>query len=138
MGSLKVGSDEHQELFCREFVATHVPYDPVKLQWPDLDPAAHQRLRSLPFWAEAVRGGRPAAARVRAAADAEPDPMLREAVALQAYEEERHAVMLEVLLRHYDIPIPTDGAEVPRDAEWGFVRMGYGECFDSFFAFGLF
>jgi hypothetical protein len=71
-------------------------------------------------------------------ADVETDPLLREAVALQAYEEERHAQLLENMLRHYRIPFPDDEAEVPRDPEWGFLRMGYGECFDSFFAFGLF
>ena len=26
--------------------------------------------------------------------------------------------------------IPTTPAETPRDPEWGFLRMGYGECFD--------
>src|SRR5262249_52890039 len=30
------------------------------------------------------------------------------------------------------------GYRVPPDAEWAELRMGYGECFDSFFAFGLF
>ena len=57
---------------------------------------------------------------------------------MQAYEEERHAKLLENLLSHYAIPYPDDAAEKPRDPEWGFLRMGYGECFDSFFAFGLF
>src|SRR5262249_14383294 len=63
---------------------------------------------------------------------------LRDAIAMQAYEEERHAALLEELLAHYGIACPDDKAEKPRDAEWGFLRMGYGECFDSFFAFGLF
>jgi hypothetical protein len=71
-------------------------------------------------------------------ADVERDPELREAIALQGYEEGRHAALLESLLAHYGIEIPDGAGERPRDAEWGFLRMGYGECFDSFFAFGLF
>src|SRR5262245_65294724 len=71
-------------------------------------------------------------------AEDEPDPTLREAIALQAFEEERHAHLLDLLLTHYDIPYPDTPAQLPRDPEWGFMRMGYGECFDSFFAFGLF
>src|SRR5207247_1936851 len=55
-----------------------------------------------------------------------------------AYEESRHAALLESMLAHYGIPIPGGEGVRPRDAEWGFLRMGYGECFDSFFAFGLF
>jgi len=136
--SIRVGTDAHRDLFCRVFVDTHNPYDPHQLRWPDLDAASLQRLRALPFWGEAVESERTAAARVRAAADVETDPVLRDAIGLQAYEEERHSVMLQNLLRHYDIPLPTGGPEVPRDPEWGFMRMGYGECFDSFFAFGLF
>jgi hypothetical protein len=71
-------------------------------------------------------------------AEVEPDPVLREAIAMQAYEEARHADLVESLMRHYEIAVPDAFPQKPRDAEWGFLRMGYGECFDSFFAFGLF
>jgi hypothetical protein len=138
MGRLRIGSEEHKTRFCREFVSTHHGYTPEGVQWPDLDSSARERLRGLPFWSEAVGSERTAAARVRAMADVEPDPVMREAIAMQAYEEERHAALLDRLLRHYEIPYADDAAEKPRDAEWGFMRMGYGECFDSFFAFGLF
>ncbi len=138
MRRLRIGSDEHKARFCRVFVDTHDAYAPAEIRWPELDPPALARLRGLPFWAEAVGSERSAAARVRAMADVEPDPLLREAIALQAFEEERHARLLDLLLGHYAIPCPADQAERPRDPEWGFMRMGYGECFDSFFAFGLF
>jgi len=138
MGRLKIGSDVHKERFCASFTDTFTPYEPHEVKWPELDPAARERLRSLPFWGEAIGSERTAAARVRAMANTERDPVLREAIAMQAYEEERHARLLEHLLAFYDIPSPDDPAEVPRDPEWGFMRMGYGECFDSFFAFGLF
>jgi hypothetical protein len=138
MRRLRIGSDEHKARFCRVFVETHDPYVPDEISWPELEAGALTRLRSLPFWGEAVGSERTAAARVRAMADVETDPLLREAIAMQAYEEERHARLLDLLLRHYAIPYPDDQAEIPRDPEWGFMRMGYGECFDSFFAFGLF
>jgi hypothetical protein len=138
MAQLRVGSEEHKSLFCREFVDTFHAYEIRDVRWPTLGEADLQRLRALPFWGEAVSSERTAGARVRAMADVEPDPTLREAIALQAYEEARHAALLESLLQHYDIAIPEGGPERPRDAEWGFLRMGYGECFDSFFAFGLF
>jgi hypothetical protein len=138
MPELRVGSEEHKHLFCREFVDTFHAYEPRDIVWPELDEASLARLRSLPFWGEAVSSERTAGARVRAMADVEKDSTLREAIAMQAYEEERHAALLERLLDHYGITIPDGGGEKPRDAEWGFMRMGYGECFDSFFAFGLF
>ncbi len=138
MPELRVGSEEHKRLFCREFVTTHHPYEPRDVQWPTLEGEELARLRALPFWAEAVSSERTAGTRVRAMAEVERDPLMREAIAMQAYEEERHAELLERLLDHYGIPIPEGGGERPRDPEWGFMRMGYGECFDSFFAFGLF
>jgi hypothetical protein len=138
MTELRIGSAEHKALFCGEFNSTHHVYEPREIVWPDLDDASLQRLRALPFWQEAVSSERTAAARVQKMAEVERDPMLRDAIALQGYEEGRHAALLETLLAHYRIEIPPDGPEVPRDAEWGFLRMGYGELFDSFFAFGLF
>ena len=138
MPALQIGSADHRALFCREFVDTFHPYEVRDVRWPALGDADLHRLRALPFWGEAVSSERTAGARVRAMADVEPDPELREAIAMQAYEESRHAALLESMLAHYGIAIPDGGGERPRDAEWGFLRMGYGECFDSFFAFGLF
>jgi len=138
MPALNLGSAEHKALFCREFVDTFTEYEVRDLQWPVLTKDDLHRLRALPFWGEAVSSERTASARVRAMADVERDPELREAIALQGYEEGRHAALLETMLAHYGIPVPDGAGERPRDAEWGFLRMGYGECFDSFFAFGLF
>jgi len=138
MQELEVGSDAHKVTFCRVFVDTFHPYEVREVQWPVLDDEELARLRALPFWHEAVGSERTAAARVAAMADVEPDPVLREAIAMQAYEEARHADLVTSLMRHYGISVPEMAPQRPRDAEWGFLRMGYGECFDSFFAFGLF
>src|SRR5213080_3044032 len=138
MPALNIGSTEHKALFCREFVDTFHAYEVRDLRWPELSDGDLQRLRALPFWAEAVSSERTAGARVHAMAEVERDPLLREAIAMQAYEESRHAALLESMLAHFGIPIPGGEGVRPRDAEWGFLRMGYGECFDSFFAFGLF
>ncbi len=138
MRRLRIGSDEHKVRFCRVFVETHDPYVSEAIRWPEIDGEALARLRGLPFWGEAVSSERTAAARVRAMAESESDPVLREAIAMQAFEEERHARLLDCFLGHYGIPCAAAAADPPHDPEWGFVRMGYGECFDSFFAFGLF
>jgi hypothetical protein len=37
---IAVGSAAHKERFCRQFVASHRPYDPDRLPWPELDAAA--------------------------------------------------------------------------------------------------
>ena len=49
-----LGSEQHKEVFCREFLDTHQPYQVATLRWPALDPVSRERLRSLPFWDEAV------------------------------------------------------------------------------------
>jgi len=138
MANLRIGSDDHKRLFCGEFTGTFRNYDVRALKWPQLDEASLARLRAMPFWAEAVSTERTAGARVRLMADAEPDRLVREAIAMQSYEETRHAALLTGLIEHCGIELPEIHADKPRDAEWGFMRMGYGEVFDSFFAFGLF
>jgi hypothetical protein len=139
MGNFTEGSEQHKELFCGEFLATHLRYEVATLPWPELDCTSLARLRALPFWEEAVSTERATAAKVQAQAQRETDPLVREAVALQGYEEARHAQLLQVLLERYAISIPSrPSSPLPTDVEWAFLRTEYGECFDSFFAFGLF
>jgi hypothetical protein len=139
MTAITIGSEEHKELFCREFIDTHDPYDPEHMPWPELDDASVQRLRAMPFWEEAISTENDVAVKIEALVPLQSDPLLRQAIELQGFEEARHARLLREMLRHYDIAEPTVKAEKQHpDPEWNFLRVGYGECFDSFFAFGLF
>jgi hypothetical protein len=134
-----IGSEEHKTLFCRVFVDTHQPYRPEEIPWPDLDAESLARLRSLPVWDEAVRTEAATALKVQTLGERETDPVLKEAISLQGYEEGRHAAIIRLLTERYGIPVaPAPGPTAPRDATWTFLRTGYGECLDSFFAFGLF
>jgi hypothetical protein len=139
MMAFTIGSERHRDLFCREFIDTHEKYDVATLPWPELDDASLARLRSLPFWEEAVSTELATAAKVSAQARLEDDPFIHEAVALQGEEEARHSALLDALLARYDIPVQARPlGPLPKDIEWAFLRTEYGECFDSFFAFGLF
>jgi hypothetical protein len=42
---MKIGSDAHQERFCRDFIASHCHFDPATLTWPDLNEVALERGR---------------------------------------------------------------------------------------------
>jgi hypothetical protein len=138
MGTPWTGSPEHKELLCRFFIDSHLPFEPAELTWPDLDDGSRDRLAALPIWEDAVRTEAQTARTVLAMGRAEKDPLLGEAIRLQGYEEARHAELLEGLTRRYGIPVPPYRPAEPPDPEWAFMRVGYGECFDSFFAFGLF
>jgi len=137
--TLKIGSPEHKELFCRVFFETHDPFRPAEIQWPDLDAESLRRLKAMPIWNEATRTEAATAVKVQSLGDTEKDPLLAKAISLQGYEEGRHAEVLRLLTRHYGINVaPFPPPEVPKDPTLAFLRTGYGECLDSFFAFGLF
>lgn len=138
MNNLRVGTDEHRILMCREFIDTFRSYEVSDIRWPELAGDDLTRLRTMPFWIEALNTERTAAKRIRLMVEAERDPLVREAVAVQAHEEERHAMTFQSLMEHYGIPVPDPDPFVSRGAEWGFMRMGYGELFDVFFSFGIF
>jgi hypothetical protein len=136
---LRIGSPEHKAAFCDVLLGTFDPYKPSILAWPKLSPVAEKRITSLPFWDAAVETEGYASSRMQAMADRTIDPLIREAIALNAFEEGRHKLVISNMLQFYDIPIkPEQPYRAARDAEWSFIRTGYGECFDSFFAFGLF
>jgi hypothetical protein len=139
MGTPAIGSEAHKELFCRTFIDTHDPYDPAQLPFPDIADDSRARLLSLPIWDEAVNTERETAMKVARMTAAEPDPLVREAIALQGFEEHRHAALLDLLTQRYDIPVKRRTDTTHReDPSWDFIRTEYGECFDAFFAFGLF
>jgi hypothetical protein len=137
---MKIGSDQHKERFCRDFIASHCRFDPATLTWPDLDEAALDRLRAIPFWQEVLYTERRAGAIVDAYAQTITDPLVREAVALQGFEEARHAQLLREMVRRYRIAaeeIPLDERRAS-DLRQAFADFGYGECLDSFLGFGVF
>lgn len=136
--TLAVGSAEHRRLLGQFFIDTHVEYVPEQLPWPALAKAELARLRSLPFWQEAVSTENVTSNTVAAAAALEADALVRKAIELQGFEEMRHARLLLALTSHYRIPVESPPRFTPRSLESDFLFAGFGECFDSFFAFGLF
>jgi hypothetical protein len=138
-GPIRIGSDEHRRMFCRMLLDTHNPYRPAVIDWPTLAPDALRRLTSLPVWDMAVQTEGRASIRVKTYAATVADPLLREAIELDAAEEARHKVVLSKLVEAYGIALaPEPAYPPPKRPEWAWMLTGYSECIDSFFAFGLF
>jgi hypothetical protein len=137
--SPQVGTEAHKHLFCRAFLETHDPYKPAVIEWPRLAPDALARLTALPIWDIAIATEGSAARRMEFFAEAADDPEVRAAIALNAFEERRHKEVLGHMVRSYGINLAPEGQyQRPTDPLWAFLRTGYGELMDSFFAFGLF
>lgn len=136
---MKIGSEEHKRLFCHNFIETHRRFEPPELPWPALNDDELGRLRAVPFWQEVFHTERRAGAIVEAFAKTIDDPLLREAVDLQGYEEARHARLIRFMIDHYRIEAGEQPIEkLPDDAVTAFIDFGYGECFDAFLGFGVF
>ena len=136
---MKIGSDEHKQRFCREFIASHCRFDPETLAWPDLDAAALERLRGIPFWQEVLYTERRAGAIVAAYAATITDPLVREAVTLQGFEEARHAELLRLMIQRYSVAAEERLPDPPTgNLLHAFADFGYGECLDAFLGFGVF
>jgi hypothetical protein len=136
---MRIGSEAHKERFCRQFIGSHQRFDPETLPWPELDAAALERMRAVPFWQEVLHTERRAGAIVQAFAKTITDPLVREAVDLQGVEEERHAQLLGVMIRRYGLPAEERPLEaIGPDLYTAFADFGYGECIDSFLGFGVF
>lgn len=137
--SIRPGSDAHKTLFCRTLLDTFDPYRPAVIDWPQLDREARERLVGLPIWDIAVQTEGRARLNVASYAAVIKDPLLRAAIELNAFEEGRHKDVLSHLVGAYGITLaPEPDYAPPRDPEWAFMKTGYSECIDSFFAFGLF
>ena len=138
-GPVNLGSDAHKALFCRTLLDTFDPYKPAVIDWPKLEAETRDRLVSLPIWDIAVQTEGRARLNVASYAAGTPDPLLRKAIELNAFEEGRHKLVLSNLVAAYGVTLaPEPEYAVQGNPEWAFMVTGYSECIDSFFAFGLF
>jgi hypothetical protein len=138
-GPIRRGSEAHKTAFCRMLLDTHNPYKPSIIDWPRLELEARDRLVGLPIWDIAVQTEGKARLRVLSYARTIADPLLRQAIELDGFEEGRHKEVLSNLVEAYGIRLAPEPRYLePRDPEWAFMVTGFSECIDSFFAFGLF
>jgi hypothetical protein len=134
---MKIGSQEHKELFCQTFIGSHRPYEPADLPWPELDAMSLARLRAIPVWSMALEVEINAGTMLAGFAKTEKDPLVRQALELQGYEEERHGRILAHMIERYGLhAVPKEEDEEP--TRRAFVHFGYNECVDSFAGFGIF
>jgi hypothetical protein len=134
---VQIGSTEHKELFCRSFMESHRAYDPQEWPWPQLDDLSLARLRAIPIWTMALEIELGAGAMLAGFAKTERDPLVRQALDLQGYEEDRHGRILQCMIDRYGLKVTP---QVPKTepTRRAFVHFGYDECVDSFAGFGIF
>jgi hypothetical protein len=138
-GPIVLGSEAHKRAFCRMLLDTHNPYRPSIVDWPPLDLEARDRLVSLPIWDIAMQTEGNASLRVLSYANNVADPLLREAIEIDGFEETRHKQVLANLVAAYGIRLAPEPEYLPpKHPEWSFLLAGFCECVDTFFAFGLF
>ncbi len=135
---MKPGTPEHKRLFCTTFIESHKRFEPAELPWPKLDALHLERLRSIPFWGTARGVESRAGIMVDEFAQTIEDPLIREAVQIQALEEARHARLMQHLIERYQIAAKDVTIEHRGSSRDEFVIFGYEECLDAFLGFGLF
>jgi hypothetical protein len=134
---MQIGSEEHKRLFCDSFIATHNRYEPQEMPWPQLDEMSLARLRAIPVWTMALDTEISAGSMLQGFAKTESDPLVRQALALQGFEEDRHGRILTEMIRRYNLRVEIkEPTKQPTRA--AFVDFGYDECVDSFAGFGIF
>lgn len=134
---MRIGSQEHKELFCRSFIDSHEAYEPKDLPWPQLDEKSLAILRSVPIWSMALQVEVNAGVTLEEFARTQSDSLIQEALRLQGYEEDRHGRMLSVLVERYGLDGKAEPA-APYGGRQAFIDFGYNECLDSFAGFGVF
>jgi hypothetical protein len=134
---MQIGSEEHKRLFCDSFIATHNRYEPQEMPWPQLDDMSLARLRAIPVWTMALDTEISAGSMLQGFAKTESDPLVRQALALQGFEEDRHGRILSEMIRRYNLRVEIK-EPTKQPTRTAFVHFGYDECVDSFAGFGIF
>jgi hypothetical protein len=95
-------------------------------------------LRAFPFWSLALGIEQKAGRMLSIFAQTIGDPLIREAVELQAYEEARHGRLLQHMLERYGIEVRSTPASLETVTRDDFLLFGFSECADSVVGFGGF
>ena len=120
-GRAPLGSEAHKRLFCRMLLDTFNPYKPAVIDWPKLASPSAQRLISLPIWDIAVQTEGKARMRMLGYAETIADPLVREAIELNGFEEGRHKEVLAHMVAAYGIALEPEPEYLkPRDTEWAY------------------
>jgi hypothetical protein len=135
---MNIGSYEYKKQFCQSFIDSHIPDDPASLRWPTLDPITLEHLQNLPLWRQGLLSQHYAAQIMTAFAATLKDPMVKAAVTLQAQEQTRLVKTIQSFLSAYNIPAPTlSTVKIPKNLEAAFIKVGYQNGLDLFWADGL-
>ena len=137
---VRLGSPEHKRLLSRMMLDSHDAYRPALIHWPELDSVTRDRIVSLPIWDIAVQTEGRASMNVKTFNEQIQDPLLHEAIGMNAYEERRHKIVLADMVQAYGIELSPEPAYVrPRDPEFRVhaYRL-FGMHRPVFFGFGLF
>ncbi|HEX3457365.1 MAG TPA: hypothetical protein VHR97_05370 [Candidatus Baltobacteraceae bacterium] len=116
---------------------SHRAFEPADLPWPELDDLSLARLRAIPIWTLALEIEIDAGVMLSRFAQSEPDPLVRQAIELQGYEEDRHGRILQCMISKYGLTAKPDVVDRPATRR-AFIKFGYSECLDSFAGFGIF
>jgi hypothetical protein len=135
---MNIGSYEYKKRFCQSLIDSHVLDNPASFQWPTLDPVSLEHLRSLPIWRDGLLAQHYTAQIVAAFAATIKDPMVKAAVTLQAQEQTRLVKIIRSFLSAYSIPTPAlPTVVIPKNLEAAFIKVGYQNSLDLFWADGL-
>ena len=136
---VKPGTEEHKELFCREFLDTHIPFKPEELEWPDLTPETLEKLKGFPIWDHAVYTESRVGVKLTAYAKVVEGPppsgshrttRVRRNASTLIFSDVFENNMTSLLKKYLNLPWK-------RTWKKSFMTTGAGECIDSFFAFGF-
>lgn len=118
-------------------MSSHEAYEPQDWAWPTLDGISLARLRAIPIWTMALEVELGAGEMLGAFASKEPDALVRDALALQGYEEDRHGRVLRCMIDRYGLAVAPHRPQIEPTRK-AFIDFGYNECADSFAGFGIF
>jgi hypothetical protein len=133
----RIGSYESKKQFCRRFLEGY-PLEPEPVSWPQLDSSTLERLQRVPLWVQLYQSKRSAALIVSAFAETLSDSMIKEAIALQGQQEQRHTQLIESFMQAYGIPMLAPEPSPSPAMEAAFIDLGFQKSLDAVLGFGFY